>query len=100
MKAKLTPKQREEARALYLSNTDLSVDAVAQSYGVGRTVMLNVLKGITRPRGARPKTDMTTEEMIRLHDQDGLSCYYIAQMCGLTESGVWRRIDTARKRSA
>lgn len=92
--ARLTPSQREEARALYLSDPRLSVDALAASYGVGRTVMLDVLVGITRPRGGRPKSTMSTTTMIEMRD-NGITLEQIGRQAGLTKSGVSRRISRA-----
>lgn len=90
--SRLTPSQRAEARALYLSDPRLSVNAVAASYGVGRTVMLRVLNGITRPTGRPRKTTMTTERMIQMRDA-GITLAKIGEQAGISESGVFRRIQ-------
>jgi ABC-type uncharacterized transport system ATPase subunit len=95
--ARLTPAQREEARRLYLSDERLSVDAVAASYGVGRTVMLDVLKGVTRPKGGRPRTSMSTETMIEMRD-NGITLEQIGRQAGITRSGVLRRIQRAEEK--
>lgn len=87
----LSASQRAEARRLYLSDPTLSVDAVAGRYGVSRSVMLNVLKGVTRPKGGRPKSSMSTRTMIRMRDA-GVTLAQIGKQAGLTESGVCRRI--------
>lgn len=99
MIGRLSASQRAEARALYLSDPALSVDAVAARYGVGRSVMLNVLKGITRPKGGRLKSSMSTDTMIRMRD-DGVTYYQIAKQAGLSESGVFRRIERHQEKAS
>ena len=92
----LTPSQREEARALYLSDPNVSVDALAASYGVVESTMLRVLDGITRRPGGRIKGTLTTEQMIELRDA-GVTYFQIGKQAGLTESGVFRRIQRAEQ---
>lgn len=92
MPARLSPAQQEEARTLYQSDPRLSVDTLAASYGVGRTVMLRVLDGVTRPPGRRNKSSTRTETMIRMRDE-GLTYEQIGRQVGLTPSGVFRRIE-------
>ncbi len=94
--SRLSDSQRDEARRLYLGSPDLSVDTLAASYGVGRTVMLRVLDGITRPRGRRETGRLTTAQMIALRDA-GVTLYEIGKQAGLTESGVSRRISRHEK---
>ena len=88
----LTPSQREEARALYLSDPNVSVDALAASYGVARATMLRVLAGITRRRGARERGNLTTAQMIEMRDE-GITLFQIAKQAGISESAVCRRIQ-------
>lgn len=92
MNARLTPAQKAEARRLYQSDPRLGVDALAASYGVGRTVMLRVLDGITRPRGGQEKAKMTTAQMIQMRDA-GITLAQIGKQAGITESGVLKRIQ-------
>lgn len=94
MTSRLTDAQKAEARRLYLSDPNLSVDAVAASYGVGRSVMLRVLDGITRPRGKREQGTLTTKQMIEMRDQ-GITLFQIGKQAGLTESAVHYRIKRA-----
>jgi transposase-like protein len=95
MAPRLTPDEKAAARELYLKDKSLSVAAVAGMFGVGHTVMLDVLKGITRPAGGRPHTTMTTATMIRLRNDEGLTLVEIARQAGISESGVLRRIQRA-----
>lgn len=95
--AKLTPAQKDEARALYLSDPNVSVDALAASYGVTREPMLRVLAGITRPRGGREQGTMTTERMIEMR-RAGITWGQIGKQAGLSPSGVQRRVQRWEKR--
>lgn len=98
MTDRLSPAQKAEARKTYLSDPDLSVAALAASYGVGMTVMLRVLNGITRPRGQRPKATMSSEQMVKLWNNGiGLTLFEIGRMAGISESAVHRRIKKARQ---
>lgn len=93
MTDRLNASQKAEARETYLSNPDLSVAALAASYGVGMTVMLRVLTGITRPRGQRPKSRLTSEQMVKLWSKGtGLTLFEIGRMAGISESAVHHRI--------
>ena len=91
MPARLTPAQREEARALYLADTSLSVDAVAARYGVGHSVMQRALADIARSPGAWRRVSMTTAKMIRLRDK-GVTLEEIGRQAGISKSGVSVRI--------
>lgn len=92
----LSAAEKAEARRLYLEHPELSVDALAGSYGVTRQVMLRVLHGITRPRGGRDKTTVSAETMIQMRDK-GMTLGEIGREVGLTESGVYRRIKKYEK---
>jgi hypothetical protein len=93
MTSLLSDAEKAAARKLYLSDPALSVDAVAASYGVTRQVMLRVLRGITRPSGGRQiATKLTTKQMIDMRNK-GITLFEIGKQAGLTESGVYRRIQ-------
>ena len=94
MKARLTPEEQQAARDFYTRNPALSVAAVADTFGVGYTVMHAVLADVTRAAGGRPRTPMTTEEMIRLRDE-GKTLAQVGELAGISESGVLRRIQRA-----
>ncbi len=97
MTSRLTPAQRVEARRLYQEHPDLSVDALAASYKVGRTVMLRVLDGITRRPGRRHKpTALTTQQMIEMRDA-GFTLAEIGRQAGLSESGTLKRLRAAQR---
>lgn len=95
--SRLSAPQKDEARRLYRTHPELSVDALAASYGVGRTVMLRVLDGITRRPGRREqKANLTTAQMIVMRDA-GITLAQIGKQAGLSESGVLKRIRNATK---
>lgn len=96
MTSRLSDAQKAAARRAYLRDPNLGINALAASYGIGQTAMRRVLKGITRPRYGRPRTEMTTEQMIRLHEEDGITLYDIGKLAGISESGVSRRISRHR----
>jgi ABC-type transport system involved in cytochrome c biogenesis ATPase subunit len=89
--SRLSTAQRVEARNFYVTHPDVSVDAMARAYGVGRSVMLRVLAGVTRPAGGRYRTTVTTEVMRRMRDE-GLSLAQIGRQVGLSEAAVSRRV--------
>lgn len=91
----LSKRQKQEARAAYLADVSLSVEALAGRYGVSRSQMLRALAGITRPRGGVERSRLTTEQMRRLSDA-GLSLEQIGRQAGITKSGVSRRLARAR----
>lgn len=94
---RLSESQRDEARRLYSEYPEMSVDALAASYGVGRTVMLRVLDGITRRPGRREvKANLTTAQMIQMRDA-GITLAQIGKQAGLSESGVLKRIRNAAR---
>lgn len=97
MTPRLSPSQKAEARELYSTHPELTVDALAASYGVGRTVMLRALEGVTRPRGRREqKAGLTTGQMVQMREA-GITLYQIAKQAGLSESGVLKRVRSASK---
>ncbi|MGY1914048.1 hypothetical protein [Blastococcus sp. SYSU DS0973] len=93
--ARLTPEQKEIARQLYQQDTSLTVEAVARMFDVPKTVMLRALAGATRPRGGLVKSTLSTETMIEMRDA-GMTLAQIGNQAGLTESGVYRRIQKGR----
>jgi ABC-type transport system involved in cytochrome c biogenesis ATPase subunit len=87
----MTTADRERARADYLADPDVTVQQLADEYGVSRSAMLRALVGITRPKGGQVRSALTTAEMLRLRDQ-GLTLEYIGRQAGLTKSQVSRRL--------
>lgn len=98
MRPRLSPAERTAARRLYQRDPRVSVDTLAASYGVGRTVMLRVLDGVTRAPGRPKKGTMTTERMIEMRDA-GITLAKIGEQAGLSESGVLRRIQRHEAKS-
>jgi hypothetical protein len=87
---RLSPDQRAQARADYLSTPGITVDQLAERYGVGRTVMLRNLAGITRPAGGRRKP-VATSELVSLTRQ-GYTVRQVAERTGLSPAGVSLRL--------
>lgn len=89
---KLTEAEKKQARRLYVSNPNSTVDDLADAYGVARSTMLRVLAGLTRPRGGRP-APVPDARLRRMRDEQGLTYATIGQQVGLAESTVWRRLN-------
>lgn len=91
MNAPMTRAEKQLARFEYVSDPGLSVQALADEFGVSRSVMLRALRGVTRPPGGVVKSRLSTEQMRAMRDM-GFTLYEIGKEAGLTESGVWRRL--------
>lgn len=91
MNRPMTTADRDRARADYLADPDVSVQQLADEYGVSRSAMLRALAGITRPSGGQVRSGLTTEQMRRLREQ-GLTLEYIGRQAGLTKGQVSRRL--------
>lgn len=83
--------EKAQARADYLADASVSVQELADEYGVSRTAMLRALAGVTRPRGGVVRATLSTEQMLRMR-ASGLTLEYIAKQAGITQSGVHRRL--------
>lgn len=94
--ARLSLAERDEVRRRYLDDPTMTIPRLASMYGVSQGTMWNYLAGHTRPVGQKPKTTMTTEEMIRLHDEEGLTYREIAQRAGIDRSAVSHRVRRHR----
>lgn len=86
-----TEKVKAEARADYLADRSVSVQELADEYGVSRSAMLRALTGITRSRGGQVRSRLSTERMLEMREQ-GLTLFEIAKQAGITESGVSIRL--------
>ncbi len=80
------------ARYRYLSDPNASVQVLADEFGVSRSVMLRALSGVTRKPGGIERSRLTTAQMRTMRD-GGLTLYQIGKQAGLSESGVWRRLN-------
>lgn len=80
------------ARYRYLSDPHASVQVLADEFGVSRSAMLRALSGVTRRPGGIEKSRLTTAQMRNMRDC-GLTLYEIGKQAGLSESGVWRRLN-------
>lgn len=92
----MSDRERAEARAAYLADRSLSVEALAGRYEVSRTQMLRALSGITRPRGGVVRASLTPRQMQEMWVA-GLTLDQIGRQAGLTRSGVSRAITRYRE---
>lgn len=87
----LTDAQRAEVRSYYVAHTEATVDQLAAAYGVSRATMIRALRGVARRQGARP-APVSTARLRQMHEA-GVSMAQIGKQVGLSESGVWRRLN-------
>lgn len=80
------------ARYRYLSDPNASVQVLAEEFGVSRSAMLRALSGVTRRPGGVVKSRLSTNQMRKMRE-GGLTLYEIGKQAGLSESGVWRRLN-------
>lgn len=92
MNRPMTDKEKAQARADYLADPSVSVQQLADEYGVSRSAMLRALRGVTRPKGGQVKARLSTSQMWELRAR-GLTMFQIARQAGITESGVSRRLN-------
>lgn len=97
MNRPMTEAEREQARRDYQADPDVSVQQLADEYGVSRSAMLRALAGITRPRGGQVKARLSTEQMRRMYHDQGLTLRTISEQAGITESAVWYRLYRRRE---
>src|SRR4051812_13741749 len=91
MPSRLSTDEQDQARMLYVRDRHLSVEDVANSFGVPRTTMLRYLKGLTRPKGGQVRTLVPTAAMQQMRDE-GLSFREIGERVGLSTAGVQYRL--------
>lgn len=96
MNRPMTAQQKAQARADYEADASVSVQQLADEYGVSRTAMLRALSGITRPRGGIVTAQLSTSQMRAMADA-GLTLGEIAKQAGITRSGVSRRLSRNRE---
>lgn len=94
----MTDAEKKAARDEYRSDASVSVQELADEFGVSRSAMLRALSGITRPAGGIVKATLSTGQMARMR-ASGLTLYEIAKQAGITESGVHRRLNRNREAS-
>lgn len=88
----LTDREKEQARRDYLADPGVSIEQLADEYGVSRGAMQRAIAPVARPRGGQARAKITTEQMRRLADS-GLSLSQIAKQAGITKSQVSRRLS-------
>lgn len=88
----MTPAEKALAREEYLADPTVSVQELADEFGVSRSAMLRALQGVTRRPGGVERSRLTTEQMQAMRDA-GFTLHQIGFHAGLTESGVWRRLN-------
>lgn len=98
MNRPMTVREKQQAREDYLADPSVSVQQLADEYGVSRSAMLRALQGVTRAPGGTVKSRLSVDEMRRLRD-GGFTLSYISQQAGITESGVWRRLYGSNNRN-
>jgi hypothetical protein len=96
MRTPMTDAEKADARREYLADPSVSVRELADEFGVSTSAMLRALRGVTRPPGGQVKATMTTDQMVRMYHDQGFTLREIGRQSGLTESGVWRRINGNR----
>lgn len=93
-----TEREKAQARADYTADTSVSVEQLANEYGVSRTAMLRALSGVTRRPGGQETSRLSTARMREMRES-GLTLYEIAKQAGITESGVHHRLNRNREAS-
>jgi CTP-dependent riboflavin kinase len=97
MNTPMTVSEKALARYEYQRDPSVSVQQLADEFGVSRSAMLRALHGVTRRPGGIERSRLSTEQMIRMRDA-GLSLREIGRQAGLTESGVWRRLNPTQRK--
>lgn len=90
--------RRGEIVAAYVADPGATARTIAQRFGIPpRTVMRWVRDaGVARPRG--PRRNATADaEIVRLHEQEGLSFRAVAARVGVGHSTVAYRYYTAKE---
>lgn len=92
MRARLTDAQKLEAQLLYASNERVSLSTLCEVYGVGQTVMRRALTGVQKRKPGGVSNTVPTD-MLRAYYSEGLTYAEIGVKVGMSESGVWRRLN-------
>lgn len=88
----MTADEKEQAKRDYLADPGSSYRSLAAEYGVSESVMRRALAGVARPHGGVVKARLSTDGMWQMR-RAGLTLGQIARQAGITESGVWRRLN-------
>lgn len=99
MNRPMTAREKAQARADYAADASVSVQQLADEYGVSRSAMLRALAGVTRAPGGQERSRLSTERMIEMREQ-GLTLFEIARQAGITESGVSIRLTRANREAS
>lgn len=87
----MSEREKAQARADYLADRTVTVERLADEYGVSRSAMLRALRGVTRPVGGQVLTRLSDTQMRKLRDE-GLSLSQIAAQAGISRQQVSRRL--------
>ena len=92
------PRKRDEeraARAVALYSSGMTAREAGAEVGADNTTVIAWVGEATRRRGPRGRTDVASEVILRLHDEEHLSFAAIGETVGMSKTGARMRYYAA-----